>query len=354
MTAARAPWRRTAAAAALLALLAGCREAPYAALDPAADQAGWIAQLWWWFLAVCTLVFVAVMIALAFALLRRRQGPEGADPATEAGRLPLEVLERRPATERRLTRAVATAAVVSVLILVGLVAASIATGDTLADAQRQERTIELVGHQFWWEVRYPDAVPSRSVTTANEIHLPLGGTVRLQLSSTDVIHSVWVPRLHGKRDLIPGRTTDLWIRATEAGVYSGQCAEFCGPQHAHMGLVVVVEPRDAFERWLAGQRPAARPPRTPGERRGQQVFLSNACVMCHTVRGTPAGGRTGPDLTHLASRRSLGAGILPNRPGHLAGWVLDAQGVKPGSNMPPNPLSGEDLQALLAYLRSLA
>jgi len=177
--------------------------------------------------------------------------------------------------------------------------------------------------------------------------------VRVKLQSTDVIHSFWVPRLHGKRDLIPGRTTWIWLRADRPGTYVGQCAEFCGYQHAHMALLVVAEPPAAMAAWLGRQRAPATTPATLAQKRGQEVFLHNPCVMCHSIRGTMAGALQAPDLTHVGSRLTIAAGTLPNRPGHLAGWVMDAQGIKPGSNMPTNPLSGDDLQALLAYLRSL-
>ncbi|HYD82403.1 MAG TPA: c-type cytochrome, partial [Opitutus sp.] len=191
------------------------------------------------------------------------------------------------------------------------------------------------------------------VETANEIHVPVGRPVHLQLRSADVIHSFWVPRLHGKRDLIPGRDTSLWIRADREGEYRGVCAEFCGHQHAHMQFVVVAQPAEEFEAWLAQQRTAAREPTTERQKRGREVFFSATCVMCHTVRGTPAGSRVGPDLTHFGSRRTLAAAALPNERAELAKWVLDPQSVKPGVRMPPHAFETEDLEALLDYLESL-
>jgi cytochrome c oxidase subunit 2 len=269
---------------------------------------------------------------------------------------PPPLAPRTPAGERRLALAVTAAGIVTTLVLVALLVASISTGDAIAGAIGHERLdVEITGHQFWWEVRYP--VPSRpdlGFTTANELHVPVGVTVRLVLGAGDVIHSFWVPRLHGKLDLIPGRTTRLWLRADRAGTYAGQCAEFCGLQHAHMGLRVVAEPPAAFAAWRARQLAPAALPRTPVEQHGQRVFLSSPCVLCHSIRGTLAGGQQAPDLTHLASRATLAAGTLPNRADHLSGWVRDAQRVKPGSNMPPSALAGPDLQALLAYLRSLS
>src|SRR5581483_5301132 len=161
----------------------------------------------------------------------------------------------------------------------------------------------------------------------------------IRLSSSDVIHSLWVPSLAGKKDLIPGHRTSLWLQADTPGVYRGQCAEFCGVQHAKMALLVIAEPPERYRTWLA--------------RRGLAVFLGSSCVLCHAIAGTPAASRMGPDLTHLASRRTLAAGSLPNRRGALAGWIADPQRIKPGSRMPPNPLGPGDLRALLAYLEGL-
>jgi cytochrome c oxidase subunit 2 len=172
--------------------------------------------------------------------------------------------------------------------------------------------------------------------------------------STDVIHSFWVPNLHGKKDMIPGYTNDTWIQADSAGVYRGQCGEYCGYQHAHMALIVTAEPEAAFERWYANQLAPAAPPSDSSVKRGHDVFVSNSCMMCHAISGEPlAGSNVGPDLTHFASRPTIAAGTLPNTRGHLAGWIVDPQRIKPGAQMPPNSLSPADLNALLDYLRSL-
>jgi cytochrome c oxidase subunit 2 len=173
------------------------------------------------------------------------------------------------------------------------------------------------------------------------------------VTSTDVIHSFWVPNLHGKVDLIPTHENTVWIRADRAGTFRGQCAEFCGLQHANMGLVVVAEPPAAFEAWRRAQVAPARPPDTPEKASGEALFTSLPCALCHTIRGTPAGGRTGPDLTHLATRRTIAAGTLPNTRGHLAAWIVDPQGVKPGNAMPQNLMAAADLLALVDYLGSL-
>jgi cytochrome c oxidase subunit II len=168
-----------------------------------------------------------------------------------------------------------------------------------------------------------------------------------------VIHSFWVPNLHGKTDMIPGHTTRTFLRADRAGTYWGQCAEFCGHQHANMRFQVVVEPEEDFQKWLTAQLQSAPEPQTESQKRGRQVFLTKQCVLCHTIAGTPAHATVGPDLTHIASRPRIAAGTLPNNRGHLAGWITDAQSVKPGVRMPPNPLAPEELQALLDYLETL-
>jgi cytochrome c oxidase subunit 2 len=242
----------------------------------------------------------------------------------------------------------------TVVLLFVFLFPSVGTGRAIASlGSPHAMTIAFVGHQWWWEVQYSDPVASNRITTANEIHIPVGEPVVLNLSSRDVIHSFWVPALHGKRDLLPGYETAFWIEAQYPGVYAGKCAEYCGEQHAHMAIQVLAEPRARFEEWLRQQRQPAPEPATDAERRGREVFLQAPCTQCHTIRGTSAGATVAPDLTHLATRLTLAAGTIPNTTGHLAGWVLDSQQVKPGNHMPPNGLKSEDLQALLAYLRSL-
>ena len=204
----------------------------------------------------------------------------------------------------------------------------------------------MTGHQWWWEVNYENPVASRSFTTANEIHIPVGQPVVLKLTSQDVIHSFWVPNLHGKKDLIPGHASMTWLQADKPGTFRGQCAEFCGHQHAHMAFTVVAEPPEQFYAWYDGQTRPAVQPAGESQQRGRQVFLSSACVMCHTIQGTPAGATVGPNLTHVA-------GTLANNRGNLGGWVADSQEIKPGNHMPPNILRAEDLQSLLDYLESL-
>jgi cytochrome c oxidase subunit 2 len=235
-----------------------------------------------------------------------------------------------------------------VLILFGFLIYDVAVGRQLTRGLGQEALqIRVIGHQWWWEVQYRDSIPNNWAITANEVHIPAGRPVALELLSTDVNHSFWPPTLSNKRDLIPGKDNSLWLQADTPGVYRGQCAEYCGAQHAKMGFLVIADRPDSFASWLARQRDTALTPTTALTRRGQEVFLASSCV------GTPAGSRIGPDLTHLASRKTIAAGTLPNTRGNLAGWIVNPQSIKPGTRMPPNQLDPDDLQALLAYLETL-
>jgi cytochrome c oxidase subunit 2 len=284
---------------------------------------------------VSVFVFVAVIGALAVALSRKRRA------------------ESREGQRRRIRAVAVGAAVSAFLLLVLLVASETAGRSIVTPVGREALAIEVTGHQWWWEVRYPGSVPADDVTTANEIHVPVGRPVRFHLSTGDVIHSFWAPNLNGKKDLIPGRRTTHLFRADRPGVYFGQCAEFCGYQHAHMGLRVIAEEPARFAQWLSGQRRPAGEPTDPERLHGRQVFLSSQCVLCHTIRGAGAFGHKAPDLTHVASRTTIAAGTLANTTGNLAGWIVDAQRIKPGSRMPPNTLAANDLLDLVAYLESL-
>ena len=307
-------------------------------------QAERIQDLWWLMFWVCVPVYALVLAALLAGVIRQRSRGPSSEPG---GPIP------EPA-QHRLLKVVGAATGATVVLLFVLLMASVATGRAITSLPGgAPLSLKLVGQQWWWEVHYEHSDPSLMVETANEIHIPVGRPVIVKTTSRDVIHSFWVPNLHGKMDLIPGYTTSIQIQADRPGVYRGQCAEFCGHQHAHMGLLVVAEEPARFEAWLRGQRrPAAR----PGNReqlRGQQLVEALPCASCHTIRGTKAGGNTGPDLTHLASRRTIGAATLPNTRGHLGGWIVDSQSIKPGNRMPPNNLDSESLQAMLAYLEIL-
>ena len=333
------PALRRLAPAAALAFALGCARDTNSAFAPAGPQAERLYDVTIMFVAVCGTVWLIVTALWIAALLRRnREDP----PARDA------------VSEQKMHRMVAGAVGVTVLVLVGFLAVEFATSRANAAAPDEAFIdIHIVGHQWWWEIHYEDSVPSRRVTTANELHVPVGRAVRLKLTANDVIHSFWAPNLHGKLDLIPGQTNSLHFRVDRPGVYRGKCAEFCGLQHAKMDIIIVAESEADFAAYLARSRRAAAPPADSLRQRGQEVFLAGACVMCHTVRGTPAGGRLGPDLTHLASRRTIAAGALPNRKGYLAGWILDPQTIKPGARMPANDIPAADLEALLAYLGGL-
>lgn len=311
----------------------------HAVHDPAGPHAVMLDRLGDLMYGISAAVFVLVVAALLTAALRRRRPEE--NPGD-------------PARARRMMLAVAGSAAATGTVLLVFLFANYATGRRLTAPPAEEALqIRVTGHQWWWEVEYRDSIPSNWARTANEIHVPVGRPVVLELRSPDVIHSLWLPNLGVKRDLIPGEETSIWFRADTAGVYRGQCAEFCGHQHAKMALLVVAEPPERFAAWLALQRDTARTPADSVTRRGQEIFLATTCVMCHTIQGTPAGSRVGPDLTHLAGRRTIAAGTLPNTRGNLAGWIVDPQRIKPGVRMPPNEITPDDLQALLAYLESL-
>jgi cytochrome c oxidase subunit 2 len=213
-------------------------------------------------------------------------------------------------------------------------------------------TVEVTGHQWWWEVRYPDTDPERVFTTADEIRIPAGEPVEVRLIGADVIHSFWVPALMGKTDMIPGQVNRTWIEAEKPGTFRAQCAEYCGAQHARMALLVVSMPPEEFRAWRERQLAPAPEPATEAARTAEATFVAR-CGLCHTVRGTRAGGRLGPDLSHLMTRKTLAAATLPNTTGHLFGWIADPQTVKPGSRMPRIGLSGPELQAIGSFLATL-
>jgi cytochrome c oxidase subunit 2 len=350
-----------AATGGAFAVLAGCSKelySPESALNPAGPQAQRIASLTWLFIWVCVVVYVLVMLTLAGAIVHRRHG-KSMVPTNEH-------FEPEPESEQRIWKVVFGAAAITVVTLFVLLGSDFATGRALhrLSENAEEIHVRLIGHQWWWEINYDDwpsrfgeRGPSNTFRTANEIHVPVDNqhpvTLELKLDSHDVIHSFWVPNLNGKRDLIPGHPTDIFIQVDHPGVYWGECAEYCGYQHANMRIAVVAEPPDQFRQWLASQQSSAPEPLTDMQKKGREVFLHSTCVMCHAIGGTPAHGLVGPDLTHVASRQLLAAGAAPNTPGHLAGWVVNPQKIKPGCNMPQNNIGSMDLRALLEYLETL-
>ncbi|HWJ05707.1 MAG TPA: cytochrome c oxidase subunit II [Steroidobacteraceae bacterium] len=315
--------------------LAAC-DGPQSALLPRAEQAEAIDRVWRVMLWTCTALYIVVLLALAYAMLRRR-----ADRRREG-----------IASDPLLRKTLAAWVVVIVAFLTAFVALSYAEDRRIRGGE-PDLEVRITAKQWWWQVEYLDADPSRQFTTANELHLPRDRTARIELRAGDVIHSYWVPALGGKEDLIPGRTNAVWVTPRENGTWRGQCAEFCGLQHAHMALDVFVHDVGFFERWRDTQLYPARLPETATARRGKAVFEQHACATCHTVRGTTAGGRLGPDLTHFASRRHLAAGLLPVESPHLLAWIEDPQRLKPGAQMPAVPLAPQDLLAVNEYLLGL-
>jgi cytochrome c oxidase subunit 2 len=353
-------------------VVAGCAEAP-SPLDPRTQAASRIAELGWIMIvlatAICAIVFGALIVAL-------RASPRGdvREPRQAAvDGQGLRTVDRFRETGGADRAVVLTGMVLPAAILVftfgftvytlrqvagvagaGGASTFAAHGDHAASDTVSASlgilpavTVNVTGHQWWWQVEYPDA----QVVTANEIYVPAGVPIQLRLTSEDVIHSFWVPQVTGKVDLIPGKVNLLTLRPDQPGVYRGLCSEFCGLQHAHMHLRLVVVPAEEYVRWLDRERQAAAPPATAAALEGQRAFVAR-CGECHTVRGTSA-GTSGPDLTHLASRRTLGAGSHENSRSNLAGWTTDAQTMKPGNRMPSIALGDEELPALLEYLEGL-
>ncbi len=241
----------------------------------------------------------------------------------------------------------------TLLILIGCVVWTLLVTAAVAEPSgARAMTVEVTASQWWWSLRYDSPNPEQIFNTANEIHIPVGRPVRFELSSADVIHSFWIPQLAGKMDVIPGQTNVAWLQADQAGVYRGQCAAFCGPQHAHMALLVVAETPEEFAAWRERQVMENVMPATGEAHPGQQIFETH-CAPCHTIRGVTPAGIRGPDLTHLMTRKTLAAGLLPNTPENLAGWIANPQSFKPGAHMPGRILTGPELIAVTSYLHTL-
>lgn len=319
-------------------MLAGCAGSGMSTLTPAGAEAEAVAHLFWIMVAGAGVVWVAVLGIALYAALR--PGPR----------------DRR--TGRWLI--LGGGVIVPTIVLGALLVYGLLLMPQLREpAEPEGPYIAVSGEQWWWRVRYVGFGPNDgddddAVTLANEIRLPVGARVRLLLDSPDVIHSFWIPSLAGKVDMIPGRTTTLVLEPTRTGVFRGACAEYCGTAHAHMRFVAVVMVQADFEDWLRAQAAPARAPRTAEEQAGQRAFLRNGCGACHAIRGTPARGTVGPDLTHVGSRLELAAGTLPNNAVAFERWISAAHAVKPDVLMPPfAALPEQDLQAMALYLDGL-
>jgi cytochrome c oxidase subunit II len=335
----RGPSLRSACAAATLVAavaISGCG-GKQSIVAPRSHQTHVIALIWWWMLAASAVVFVGAVGLLVLAFLRRRT----------AG-LPLFGRRERVAGGMVVVFGIA----VPLVVLLALFGATdiYAIRFTQAPAAGSTRmTVDVTGHQWWWEVRYPgtDAV------TANELHIPTSERVQLIATTADVIHSLWVPRLARKIDMIPGRENKILLETPDAGRYLGQCSEFCGLQHAHMRLAVIAEPRGSFQAWLASMARPASVPTTAQGRAGAGLFVGRGCAGCHQLRGTQATATIGPDLTHVASRSTLAALTIPNDRRELEAWIADPQAIKPGNHMPDLGLSSSEVEAIAAFLEEL-
>lgn len=332
---------------AVVLVLAGCapetpkeRTTP-SMLDPHGTGAAIISQEWWILLAVATAIFVLVVVLMLWAVARQQRRNQPGDMRDMPGE----------AHAGGGTRWIWLGGIaMPLVVLLGVFALTVTDIRALeAPPSKEVAALRINGHRWWWEVEYPDL----GITTANQIYVPVGQAVKIELTSNDVIHSFWVPQLQFKRDLIPGQTNTVWLQADKPGIYRGLCAEYCGLQHAQMNfMVVALYPRE-YEQWVAHEGSDAANPSEALAKAGQQVFLGKGCMYCHTIRGSSAAGWLGPDLTHLASRLTIAGGSLENNTGNLGGWIMDPQHIKPGALMPATPLSGQELQELLAYLNGL-
>ena len=316
--------------------LAGCTQG---GLDPRGDEASRIYDVTVWLTIAGGAVALLVIVIFVVAVRSRGSAGEHRDES-----------EQDTLLERRFV--IAGGIVLPAVILIGFFGVQI--WSTMEQKQEGAFTIEAVGHRFWWEATYRDLPGGTGdFTTANQFHIPVDTDVTVALTTDDVIHSFWVPQLAGKLDMTPGRVNRFTFRADAPGTYEGYCAEYCGLQHAWMKFEVVAMEQAAFGEWASQMAEPAPEPEGDTVQRGKEVFLENSCVGCHTIKGVAEEGVVGPDLTHLASRNEIGAGIVPLDTGNLTAWVVNAQAIKPGVQMPPQSLAAEDLDALIAYLMSL-
>lgn len=323
-------------------LLAGCNQAPMTfmrSFGPAADP---ITSLGWGMTAMCSAVVVVIGSLLMGAIWGRASRFGGEDLSQLA-------IVRSEGGMKWVYVGVG----VSTIILFAMMTWTLITLDAVAGPSSEPAfTIEVRGHQWWWEARYIGQSADQTFTTANELHVPVGRPVRLELLSDDVIHSFWIPALAGKTDVIPGQTNVAWLEAAKPGIYRGQCTEYCGEQHAQMAMYVIADPLAQFQSWWDAQLASAAEPNSDALMRGEAIVMAR-CGICHAIRGTSAGGILGPDLTHLMSRRTIAAGTLPNDRENLSHWISHAQTVKPGNRMPTLAPPPAELAAAAAYLQTL-
>jgi cytochrome c oxidase subunit 2 len=307
---------------------------------PAADP---VTRLGWGLALISIAVVIIIAALLLLAIFRKR--PQDVDRSGELGN------RLMPVRERAGLMWIYVGTGISAVVLFMSAVWTLSTLATIATPAGMPRIVVAVqASQFWWRMRYLDPTGAVLLTTANEIHIPVGEPVRFQLSSNDVIHSFWIPSLGGKMDVLPGQTNVTWLQGSQVGRYRGQCGEFCGAQHAHMAIFVNVDTPASFERWITQQRADATP--HSGTEAGARIFLDK-CAGCHAIRGSSANGASGPDLTHLMSRKTIAAGTLPNHPAELKEWLAETQTVKPGSEMPVVPLDATQMDAVLGYLATL-
>ncbi|UOD31427.1 c-type cytochrome [Massilia violaceinigra] len=299
-------------------------------LHPAGPDAAIISQFAWVLFGGGALVFALVIVLTALGLGRRAR------------------------TVRPMAWIAGAGVAFPVAVLTVLLAWSTwRSGQMAAQTSQHATRIAVSANMWWWEVRYPNPAGGPDIVSANEIHMPTGSPVYLGLTASDVIHSLWVPALGGKMDMVPGRVTGLTLQADKPGVYRGQCAEYCGEQHARMALHVIAHAPADYAAWLARQARPAKPANDAILARGRQAFVDQRCVVCHTIRGVSDVTRLGPDLTHVGARLHIGAGTLRTHRGTLAGWIADPHSIKPGVRMPPASMDGDTLNALAAYLEQL-
>jgi cytochrome c oxidase subunit 2 len=331
-------------------VVAGCLVVPYLAqasaplgyLSGYGERADPVVGLTWGVLIVSLAVMIIIAVLLAIAIWHR-PGIKAPAPGST-----LEV--RRPQGSLRWVWIGVAAS--SVVLLLSVAWTMEVLAKVSSPATPPAMTIEVTGHQWWWQIRYLNADPSQVFSTANEIHIPTGVPVMFHLVGGDVIHSFWVPALFGKTDVIPGQTNQTWLEARAPGVYQGQCTEYCGLQHAHMAFLVIAQTPADFQQWRAHQLQSPAEPAGAQIIAGQSAFAVH-CGSCHAVRGTDAAGVLGPDLSHLMTRRTLAAGVLPNDPADLTRWLADPQALKPGSMMPKPELSSAELADVRAYMDTL-